>query len=338
MKKTIYYLLSTFLPFISSMQGAAFIEGDADERIIRAVSVLDPSIHDEDFKHTQRIYANQTEELETILIQLEELKDVHPSIQPLVVIHVACIDNASDLEYVVDSWCQVNDIQDKALRTLAINCMTQADSLEDIDNVGNAWDTLDKIEDHEIQLEALFRMLAARSTEAMNKIAEQAKAYEQIIRTVSVLTPSIHDEALKHTQRIYANQPQKLKTILSLLEELKDIDTSIQPLVVMHVACIDNASDMEYVVYSWCQVNGIENKELRMLAINFMKKAGSLGDINNIGNAWDTLGNIEDPSLQLEALNIMLLATSTEAMNEIAEQARAHDDVAPDETSDVEIA
>ena len=176
MKKTFYYLLSTFLLFIFSMQGvnAASSEILVDERIRAAVSALHPSVHAEALKHTQRLYTNQPGKLKTILSLLGELENLEASTQLFAVIHVACMDNVSDMGDVVDSWCQVNGIENAALRELAITCMKEADSLQDINNVGNAWNTLGKIENPEIQLEALNRMLATRSTKQMNTFAEEA--------------------------------------------------------------------------------------------------------------------------------------------------------------------
>ncbi len=184
MKKTLYYLFSTFLLCISSAHGASSsgsAEGLVDEQIREAVSALHPSVHAEALKHTQRLYANQPEELEMILSLLGELKNVKASTQPFAVIHVACMDDVSDMGDVVDSWCQVNGIENGELRERAITCMVNAKSLKDIKNIGNAWDTLSKIENLGLQQAALNKMLEARSTTKMDNIAERAADMDEVL-------------------------------------------------------------------------------------------------------------------------------------------------------------
>lgn len=188
MKKTLYYLLSAFLLCISSMQGlnaSLSAENLVDEQIRTAVSSLHPSVQAEALKHTKRLYANQPEELELILNLLAQLKNVESSSQPFVVIHVARVNNASDMEDVVTSWCQINSIENAELRELAITWMKKTKSVEDINNLGNALDTLDRIQNPAIKLEAIKKMLATRSTKRMNKIAEKAADEDDELNEIS---------------------------------------------------------------------------------------------------------------------------------------------------------
>ncbi len=188
MKKTIYYLLSTFLLFISSVHGASSSssssssgskEGLVDVRIRSAVSALHSGVQAEAFNHTKRLYAKQPHELKKILSLLGELRNIESSLQQFAVMHVVAMDNVLDMGCVVDSWSQINDIEDAALRDRAIARMKKAKSLQDINNIGNAWDTLDKIENPELKLKFLNKMRRARSTEKMDEIAEKAKVNDK---------------------------------------------------------------------------------------------------------------------------------------------------------------